>query len=89
MDEKRVLDKLDEMGKHLNSIDVTLAKQEVNLDNHIRRTDLAEESISLIRDEIKPIKKHIHMMEGALKLIGVLSLVVGLLYGVVRLVAAL
>lgn len=35
-------DKLDDCARSLQSIDVTLAKQEVNIAAHIRRTDTIE-----------------------------------------------
>lgn len=92
MDYKMVIEKLekldnklDKTNERLNDIDKTLVKQEASLSEHIRRTEINEEAIGLVRDEMKPVKKHIYMMEGALKLLGVLSLLVGLLVGVLKL----
>lgn len=47
---------------------------EKDIAHHIYRTDLAEQSISLLRDDMKPIKKHVAMLEGGLKLLGIVSL---------------
>lgn len=41
----RVDDKLEDIRSSLNSIDVTLAKQEVQLAEHIRRTGLLEDFV--------------------------------------------
>lgn len=75
MDDKklnRIEEKLDDTNDHLASIDVTLAAQHVSLKEHIRRTTILEQ-------EIRPIKKHVDMMNGALKLIGVLALIAGII----------
>lgn len=62
----RIEDKIDTIVAHTASIDVTLAKQHEQLAYHIKRTNLIEE-------QLEPIKKHVNMVHGALKLIGVLS----------------
>lgn len=70
--------KMDQVDGRLNSMDKTLVKQEENLKEHIRRTEILE-------SELKPIKKHVTHMEGALKLIGVLTTVVGFISGLAKL----
>jgi chromosome segregation ATPase len=78
--------KLDKIDERLGSIDVTLAKQEVNLKEHMRRTHLNEVSIAKIKDDIVPINKHINMLEGVLKFFGVISLLVGIVAAVVKVI---
>lgn len=70
--DNRIEDKIDKISDRLNSIDVTLAKNTVSLEEHIKRTNLLEE-------EVKPIKKHVDMIEGALKLIGVLAMIAAII----------
>lgn len=67
MDNKRVEEKLDKVVEKISSIDVTLAKQSVILDEHVRRSNLLEA-------KMVPLEKHVSMVNGALKLIGVLAL---------------
>lgn len=69
---ERVLDKVEVVDKRIDNIDVTLAKQHEQLAIHIKRTEQNEA-------QIKHINRHVHMVEGALKLFGVLSVVLGLL----------
>lgn len=69
---ERVLDKVEVVDKRIDNIDVTLAKQHEQLVIHIKRTEQNEA-------QIKHINRHVHMVEGALKLFGVLSVVLGLL----------
>lgn len=70
--------KVDKIDDRLTSVDKTLIKQEMNLAEHMRRTDLLE-------SDLKPVKRHVVMLEGGLKLMGVVSLVIGLLVGLGRL----
>lgn len=69
--------KLDKALEHIASIDVTLAKQAIILDEHIKRTNLLEA-------EVKPIKKHVDMVEGAIKLIMLLGVVIGIAEAIVH-----
>ena len=59
--------KLDKIDDRIASIDVTLAAQHVTLKEHIRRTELLEA-------DVRPIKDHVTRMQGAIKLITIISL---------------
>ena len=75
MDDKRLERielKIDDSNEHLAKIDVTLAAQHVSLKEHMRRT-------ALIEKELQPIKKHVNMVQGALRLIGVTAAVCAIL----------
>lgn len=63
--------KLDKIVDTLGQQAVTLERLTVTVEDHVRRTNILEE-------EIKPIKKHVWMINGALKFIGLLSLLAGL-----------
>lgn len=81
MDDKRLArieEKIDDTNDHLASIDITLSAQHVSLKDHIRRT-------AILEAEIKPIRKHVDMMNGALKLMGIIALLIGIIEGVVAL----
>jgi len=65
-------DRIDKIFDKLGSIDVTLAEQHVTLKEHIRRTEILE-------NQIEPIKKHVNMVNGALKLIGLLGVVAAII----------
>lgn len=71
VDEKRLERmeaKLDDISDHLGSIDVTLGQQHISLKEHIRRT-------ALLEHEMRPIKRHVNMLDGALKLLGLIAAV--------------
>lgn len=79
-------EKLDKIVEDISEIKVTLAKQAVQLEHHIKRTDLNEENMELLRAEFKPIQKHVDMFHGALKLIGGIAVVAGIARAIIEIV---
>lgn len=58
--------------KHLVSIDVTLAKQSVILEEHVKRSNMLE-------DKLQPVERHVAMIQGAVKLISLLAVILGII----------
>ena len=88
--------KVDKLDTRLDTIDITLAKHEANLNEHMRRTNIAEENIDLLRadtkqsfkeqsEEIKPLTKHVQRVEGFFKLLGIIASIVGVCTGLLSL----
>lgn len=78
----RIENKIDKVVEHLGSIDSTLAAQHESLKIHIKRSDLLEA-------QVEPLKTHVAMVSGALKLIGILAMICGSIEGVVVLLTYL
>jgi len=78
----RIENKIDKVVEHIGSIDVTLAAQYVSLADHIRRTELLEKDVA-------PIKAHVNMVHGVLKLAGLLATLGVILEGVMALLTYL
>lgn len=76
--------KIDGLDNRLDSVDKTLVKQEANLGEHMRRTQLAEDAIFGIRQDIEPLKKHKAFIEGALKGIGLVATAVSVIAGLIK-----
>lgn len=72
----RIENKIDTMADHVSSINITLAAQHESLKDHMRRTEILEETI-------KPITKHDHMVLGAVKLILLVTAILGGAEGIV------
>lgn len=70
---------LSKLTDSIHSIDKTLVKQEENLREHMRRTELAENNISKLSSELEPVKKHVVAVNTILKFFGALSLGAGLI----------
>jgi len=58
--------KLDNIQKDVNEIKVHLAEYNVLLDVHIKRSNMLE-------DKMIPIERHVNMVDGALKLLGIIG----------------
>ena len=84
MDAKKLEEKLDKIDGRLSSIDVTLAKQEVNLQEHMRRTQLNEQAIEKITENLVPINKHVGHVEGAFKVLGMIATAAGVIVGIAK-----
>ena len=85
MNNERIYDLLNKISEDISELKITSAKQEENIKEHIRRTELAEENIQLIREEIKPLKEHVVAINGTLKIIGILSIVFGCITAIIEL----
>lgn len=58
--------KVDKILEEIHDINITLAEQHITLKEHIRRTELLEA-------DLRPIKTHVSRVEGAVKLIVIIS----------------
>ena len=56
------------MKEELQEIKVILAKIEVDLRHHIRRTDILEDSMKELLKEIKPVQRHVSVVNAIGKL---------------------
>jgi hypothetical protein len=83
---KRVEQRLDKIDARLSEIDRTLIVNTASLDKHILRTELSEQRLNKIEDELIPVSKHVTQMSGALKFIGILSVVTGFVFSLVKLI---
>lgn len=70
----------DEVDKRLDSIEKVLILQEENLKIHMQRSQHLENMVDRMKEvEVKPLTKHVHMVEGVFKFIGLLSVIAGLI----------
>lgn len=76
MDNKRLEAKIDKMVEDISEIKITMAQNTASLETHIRRTEIAEEQISTIKDDIKPIKSHVAFVKGAIWSLGIVGAVI-------------
>jgi hypothetical protein len=74
-----ILTEIKSINEKIGEVNVTLAKQEVNIDTHIKRTNILE-------DKIVPIEKFMGTVNAGLKLIGAGAVLVSLATGIIKLV---
>ena len=85
-----VTNKLEDSNDKLSSMDKNLAIYNEQLKVHIEGTIQNRDAIQLLNNkieiEISPIKKHVNMIEGGLKLIGLVGVVVGIIEGFLKII---
>lgn len=73
MADQRLEEKLDKVQEDVNEIKVILARNTASLEEHMKRTAIAEERIELVQEQmteqIEPIRKHVIMVNTAMKLV--------------------
>lgn len=77
MDNKRLEDKIDKIVDNISDINITLAKQSTILDEHVRRSTNLE-------DRVEPLEKHMHMIQGAIKVIGLVAIFAAIIEGILK-----
>ena len=83
---KKVDQQYKDVDLRLDNIEKVLIMQEFNLKDHMKRSDNLESLVEHIREEdLKPVQKHVIMIEGIFKFLGALSLVLTVLTGIAKL----
>ena len=77
MNEERIFQSLDKISEDISDLKVVVGKQEENIKEHMRRTEIAEENLALIREEIEPLKNHVVVINGVLKIVGIVAIIIG------------
>ena len=70
---ERIEGKQDKIQENMAEMVVVLTKNTADIAHHIQRSDLAEENLELLREDLKPIKHHVEFVKGALWAIGVVG----------------
>ena len=81
--------KLTKVEDRLDAMDKTLVKQEANLDAHMKRSDLLEQSQNDLKEHVKPIIRVYMVAWGISKIVGGIGLVVGIGATIIKLISVL
>lgn len=76
----RIEGKIDHLEGHVHAIDITLAKQQVSLDDHISRTEMLEEQTKTLRENQIEFKGAVSFI----KIIGVLAAIAEAIHMVIK-----
>lgn len=89
---KIIIDKVDKLDNKIDGIagdiveiKITSAKQNESLNYHIKRSDLNEENIEILRKEVEPIKSHVIAVNSIIKFVGIFSTIIGTILGIFKL----
>ena len=84
-DNNRIEKKLDSIESKLSDIDKTLVRQEENLKEHMRRTELNEIAVEKLSLALEPVRTHVSQVEGVAKFLGVFAVLVSIVAGIISL----
>ena len=87
---EKIYDKLEKLVDEMSEMKVIVAKQEVNLQEHMKRSDLLEEQMKLTQEtynrdkaeieaELVPVKTHIHTVKSVFKVGSGIAAIIGVL----------
>jgi hypothetical protein len=71
MENKRIEDKIDKLHDSLTEVLIILERNTVSLQEHVKRTNLLQE-------RVEHVDKHVTMVNGVLKFIGIMATVVSI-----------
>lgn len=75
-----------DLDKRLDNIEKVMIAQEINLKTHMARSEHLETIVESIQEkDLKQLNKHVALVEGAFKLLGILSIVISILTGIAKL----
>lgn len=83
---KRLEDKIDIIVTNVSEIQKHMAVYNSELTRHIEGTIQNRDAIKDLNKEIQPLKTHVDRVDGALRLLGIISIVVGIVFTISRLV---
>lgn len=78
--------KFDKLEDEVVQIRIIQSSQASDLAHHIKRTNLLEERLEQIAEEIKPVQNHVQKVNGAFILIGVVGTILGIAVSIIKLV---
>ena len=82
----KIWENQEETKKDISAIKVTLAEQNIILDEHQRRSIANEEAVKLLSDRFTPIEKHVIVVNTIVKLgvaVGGIIGVIGVLFQII------
>lgn len=74
----KISERVTKIQDDIVDIKITMARNTDALEEHIKRTALAEQNIDKIMIAIQPIQKHVAFVQGAIWMLGIVGV---LLYG--------
>lgn len=80
----RIFEKLDKIDERLNSIDKTLERNTISLEYHIKRTDILQNEVEKMNEDLTPVEDHVKKVHFILKVGSMLGGIVLFIMGVLK-----
>lgn len=82
----KIEEKLDKVLEDVSEIRVVQAEQAKDLKYHIKRSDLNEHRIEMVEEKLLPLIAIKNRFDGAFKVVGILSTIVGFAIGIAKII---
>jgi hypothetical protein len=82
---EQVYQKLDRIERDTSDIKVTLGVQAKDIETHIKRTNLLEESLEKLRAELAPARNITTFLKTGLQIVGAISIIASAIFAVSKL----
>jgi len=79
-----IIHRLESIYSDVGEIKITAAKQEENLKEHMRRSDLLEEEVNLLKTQLKPLQNYLVMLQGLAKALALIGVAVSIIAGLAK-----
>lgn len=82
----KIEEKLDLISENISEIKIVQAEQAKDLKYHIKRTDLSEERLEKVEEQVIQLTTTKHKLDGAFKVIGMIASFAAFCLGVAKLI---
>lgn len=86
---ERIESKVDRLDERMDASEKVAIKQEANLEKHMMRSELLEQSQGALEKAVAPILKVYTVAWGVTKIVGAISIVVGIVSGILKITGLL
>lgn len=66
---RKIIKDIEQIKLFMASVDKTLALQHQSLDEHMRRSQANEKAIEMLKDELKPVVRHVISIQTIIKIL--------------------
>lgn len=80
----KIYTKVEKISDDMGDLKIISGKQQISLDEHVRRTEILENRTDVIFEELEPLKEHVIQVNTVFKIIAGLSTIGGVILGILK-----
>lgn len=90
MDEKMtdlIISMIKDLDTRLDKMTIIMARQNAQLAEHMKRSELNEQALEVLKGEVKPIQEHVLKINFLMKIFAVIGGIIGAVYTILQIAA--
>ncbi len=90
MDEKMtdlIISMIKDLDTRLDKMTIIMARQNAQLAEHMKRSELNEQALDVLKGEVKPIQEHVLKINFLMKIFAVIGGIIGAVYTILQIAA--